>query len=80
MPQFQWLHFDTATIAGHLERRADAQAAVDALRRINPALLNADHARRAMRHWYWMDELTDLRLDGLQKALALIDAPPPENT
>jgi hypothetical protein len=28
-----------------------------------------------MEHWYWIDELTELRLDGLKKALALIDAP-----
>jgi serine/threonine protein kinase/tetratricopeptide (TPR) repeat protein len=75
MPQFQWMHFDTVTIAGHLGRRADAQAAVDALRRINPDLLNVDCARRAMEHWYWIDELTELRLDGLRKALALADAP-----
>jgi len=75
MPQFQWMHFDAATIAGHLGRRADAQAAVDALRRINPALLNVDHARRAMEHWYWIDDLTELRLEGLRKALALVDAP-----
>jgi serine/threonine protein kinase len=75
MPQFQWMHFDTATIAGHLGRRADAQAAVDALRRINPDLLNLDYAERAMRHWYWIDELTELRLEGLRKALSLADAP-----
>jgi tetratricopeptide (TPR) repeat protein len=77
MPQFQWVHFDAATIAGHLGRRADAEAAVGALRRINPALLNEEHARRAMQHWYWIDELTELRLEGLRKALALIDAGPP---
>jgi TolB-like protein len=75
MPHFPWLHFDTATIAGHLGRRADARSAVDALRRISPELLDLDYARRAMEHWYWIDELTELRLDGLKKALALIDAP-----
>jgi tetratricopeptide (TPR) repeat protein len=73
MPQFQWMHFDTATIAGHLGRRADAQAAIDALRRVNPELLNVDYARRAMEHWYWISDLTELRLEGLQKALALLD-------
>jgi serine/threonine protein kinase len=75
MPYLPWLHFDTATIAGHLGRRADAQAAIDALRRVNPNLLNVEHARQGMRHWYWIDELTELRLEGLQKALALVDGP-----
>jgi hypothetical protein len=30
-----------------------------------------------MRHWYWIDELTELRLEGLRKALALVDDPAP---
>jgi serine/threonine protein kinase len=75
MPHLQWMHFDAATIAGHLGRRADAQAAVDALRRINPDLLNADYARQVLVPWCWIDELTELRLDGLQKALALVASP-----
>lgn len=75
MRHFQWMHFDTATVAGHLGRRADAQAAIDALRRINPDLLNLEHARRVMVHWYWIDELTELRLEGLRKALTMVDAP-----
>jgi hypothetical protein len=28
-----------------------------------------------MDHWYWMDELTELRLEGLRKALAMVDTP-----
>ena len=73
MPQFQWMHFDTLTIAGHLGRRADAVAAAEALKRLNPELLDVEYARRSQKHWYWLDELTELRLEGLRKALTLMD-------
>jgi serine/threonine protein kinase/tetratricopeptide (TPR) repeat protein len=76
MPHHQSAQFFIATIAGHLGRRAEAQAAIDALRRINPTLLDPDAARQWLARWNWDDELTTLQIDGLRKALALVDTPP----
>jgi serine/threonine protein kinase/tetratricopeptide (TPR) repeat protein len=76
MPQHHGTHLFIAAAAGHLGRRAEAQAALEALKRINPSLLDPHAAGRYSAQWFWEDELTALLIDGLRKALALVDAPP----
>ena len=75
VPHFWGTHFWIATTAGQLGCRAEAQAAVDALRRLNPSLLDPDAAGRYLTHWNWDNELTTRQIDGLRKALALVDPP-----
>jgi TolB-like protein len=75
MPHHPWAHLHIATAAGQLGRRAEAQAALDALERLNSSLLDPDVARSWLARWSWQDELTALQIDGLRKALALVDRP-----
>ncbi len=63
--------FDIATAAGLLGRREEAQVQLHALAKINPEMLNPEYARPASSRWVWYGDLIDLRVDGLQKALAL---------
>jgi len=67
---------DIATAAGQLGRRADTQIAVDALKRVNPKLLDLAYARRALSYWLWEEDYVELRIDGLRKAIALLVAEP----
>jgi serine/threonine protein kinase len=76
MPHHPSTHLYIATAAGHLGRRAEAQAALDALRRINPSLLDPETAATWLARWNWKQELTAMQIDGFRKALALVDTPP----
>src|SRR5689334_7708073 len=49
LPHFQWIHFHIVTAAGQPGRRADAQAAVDALERVSPEMLNPSMFARCCR-------------------------------
>jgi TolB-like protein/tetratricopeptide (TPR) repeat protein len=78
VPELHWYHFAVAVAAGHLQRRDDAAAAVEAFDRLAPEHARDEAAlRELIARWYWQEELVDLQMDGFRHARALRDADRP---
>jgi len=76
MPLFPWSHLSSAAAAGHLGRAAEARAALDALARIQPALLDPERMRREWSPWFWDTGMFERLLQGVEKARAMSTAAP----
>ena len=68
MPLFPWSHLASAAAAGHLNRAAEARAAIEALVRIHPGLLDQQRMRQEWGLWYWDTEMFERLLEGVEKA------------
>jgi TolB-like protein len=68
LPDLHWYHFAVASAAGHLQRRADAVQAVEALDRIAPELADETTLRDVVECWYWEADTVDLLLEGIRLA------------
>ncbi len=71
MPAFAWWHLGAAGAAGHLGDVTDAKAAIEAITRTRPELLNVSAAREIWKAWLADEELVDRLIDGFEKASAL---------
>jgi tetratricopeptide (TPR) repeat protein len=71
MPWFQFMHADTAAVAGQLGRVAEAEAALTELARTCPRFLDPATAHARWTLWIWDAELVDRLMDGLRKAIEL---------
>jgi hypothetical protein len=65
-PGFFWPYLVMASACGHLDRRAEAKAAVRDLLALDPEF--AAHARSKVGTWHFASGLMDPILDGLRKA------------
>ena len=72
MPQFPKWHLCMAAVAGRLGLRDEARAALEALRRIDPAAGSDEYARAAFASWVWTDEEMEHTLEGVRQARALV--------
>jgi len=75
IPEWHWTHLATAVVCGHLGRQSEALAALDILRRMNPAF-DLTAAREDWEHWIRDAGLVERLVDGLRKA-GLVDAGDP---
>ena len=66
MPGLFWPYLAIASICGHLGRRAEAEAAVQDLLKLEPDF--AAHARQNIESWHFASGLLEPLLDGLRKA------------
>ena len=71
MPLLPTSHYAVAAAAGRLGRAVDARLALEALRRLSPALADTSTARRAWGVWSWSAETVDPFIEGLEAALAI---------
>jgi serine/threonine-protein kinase len=76
MPMMPLAHMSAAAAAGQLGRVSDARLALDALRTIDPSLLNPGRARDAWGIWICDHERLDRLVDGFEKAIALTERDP----
>ncbi len=74
MPAFYWTPLCIAVTAGKLGRRADAQAALEALGKLDSALLHPERLRAAFAIWQWDVHLLDDLMDGFLKAKAVAES------
>ena len=68
MPGFYWTHLATAAVCGQLNLVAEARTALDALGKLDPALLETDYLRQDLEHWNFEPTLLDGVIVGLAKA------------
>jgi hypothetical protein len=68
MPEYYWTHLATAAVCGQLGLVAEGRAALDALGKLSPALLEADYLRQDLEHWNFEPTLLDRVMVGLAKA------------
>jgi TolB-like protein len=68
MPEFHWMQLATIASCGMLGRLDEARAAIDALRKYNPAFLDLNNVRDDIRLWDPDQPEVDKLLLGLQKA------------
>jgi TolB-like protein/Tfp pilus assembly protein PilF len=68
-----WTPLCVAVSAGQLGLAADAGAALDVIRRSDPAYLDPERLRALWLVWVWDAVLVDRLLAGLAKAIALVD-------
>jgi TolB-like protein/Tfp pilus assembly protein PilF/predicted Ser/Thr protein kinase len=78
MPEFYPAQLVNGASAGMLDRKEDAQAAVDALRNFNPTFLDLNNVREDQAKWLPDEELLGKLLQGLQKAGLKIGSVTPE--
>jgi serine/threonine protein kinase/tetratricopeptide (TPR) repeat protein len=71
MPLLPHSNLSAAAAAGQLGRSPEARAALEAVQRHSPSLLDPQVARDAWAMWIWDQEFLDRLVDGLEKALAL---------
>jgi serine/threonine protein kinase/Tfp pilus assembly protein PilF len=67
IPEWHWTHMASAVVCGHLGRQSEAQAALDVLRKFNPAF-DLAAAREDWEHWIRDADLVERLMDGLRKA------------
>lgn len=68
IPQAHWPQLTTAAAAGMLGRKAEAQVAIESLRKYNPIFLDLNNVRENLEKWIPDEELRERFLQGLQKA------------
>ena len=71
--QFVWTSLCVAVAAGQLGLTADAQAALDGIRRNHPEFLNPDLVRALWTKWQWSSDLVDRLVEGFVKARSLVE-------
>lgn len=71
MPRFPKWHLTMAAVAGRLGLRDEARAALEALRRIDPAAGSDEYVRNAFASWIWTDAEMEHVVEGVRKARAL---------
>jgi TolB-like protein/Tfp pilus assembly protein PilF len=76
MPLFPWSHLSSAAAAGQLGRAAEARAALDALARTHPGLLDQQRMRQEWGVWIWDADMFERLMQGVEKARALATATP----
>jgi non-specific serine/threonine protein kinase len=76
MPHHHWTHLFMAAVCGQLQRKQDAAAAIQALRRQTPRFLDLAVVREDLEKWIADSELNDHLLEGLRKA-GFEEAPAP---
>ncbi|HEX8028174.1 MAG TPA: hypothetical protein VF491_06930, partial [Vicinamibacterales bacterium] len=74
MPTVALPHFAAASVAGHLGRGAEARAALAAIRKISPALINPAFARAGWSVLIWDSAMVDKLVEGFEKSLKLDEA------
>ena len=75
MPRFPKWHVSMAAVAGRLGLRDEARAALEALRRLDPAAGTDEYVRATFASWIWTDEEMERLVEGVRKARSL-DEPP----
>ena len=78
LPQLPTTHISAAAAAARAGSAPEAQAAVDALRRLDVGFLEPEVARQAVALWIWDEEHVRNLVDGLQAAIAMAGTPPAE--
>ncbi len=68
MPHHHWTHLFMAAVCGQLQRKQDAAAAIQALRRQTPRFLDLAVVREDLEKWIADRELNEHLLEGLRKA------------
>ena len=69
MPLMPLAQFAVASVAGHLGLAPEARPALEALRAIDPQLLDPARARQAWAVWMWDETYLDHMEEGVRKAL-----------
>ena len=72
MPRFPKWHLAMAAVAGRLGLRDEARAALEALRRLDPAAGSDEYVRAAFASWIWTDEEMAQLAEGVRRARALV--------
>ncbi len=81
MPEFHWMQLTTIAACGMLGRHEEARAAIDSLRKYNPAFLDLNNVRDDILLWDPDAAEVDKFLLGMQKAgLTFGPADPPAQT
>jgi len=68
MPEFHWMQLITAAACSMLGRFEEAHAAIESLRKHNPAFLDLQVVREDLEKWNWVTDELEQFLQGLQKA------------
>jgi hypothetical protein len=68
MPEYHWLHLMTAAACGMLGRHDESRAAIESLRKYNPAFLDLANAREELGRWDPDEDEVERFMHGLQKA------------
>jgi hypothetical protein len=71
LPNLPTPDLGAASAAGHLGRVADARAALNALRAMDPSLAEPETAREVWAKWHWSEERIAQLVDGFRKAVQL---------
>ena len=71
MPRFPKWHLTMAAVAGRLGLRDEARAALEGLRRLDPAAGSDEYVRNAFASWIWTDAEMEHVVEGVRKARAL---------
>lgn len=71
MPQLPTMHISAAAAAARVGSAPEAQAAVEALRRLDARFLESEAARQAVALWIWDEAHVNNLVDGLAEAIAL---------
>jgi len=75
LPQLPTVHISAAAAAARVGSVQEAQAAVEALRRIDARFLEPEAAREAVALWIWDQGYVQDLIDGLAEAIALTGGP-----
>jgi len=77
MPEFHWSHLQVAAACGQLNRREEARAAIESLRKYSPTFLDVEKCREDIAKWILDDALVERLVQGWRKA-GLDDSPQQE--
>jgi len=76
LPQLPTVHISAAAAAARAGSVAEAQAAVEALRRLGARFLEPEAARQAVALWIWDEGYVRDLVDGLPEAIVMSGTPP----